>query len=96
MYTRIMSNQVNVRELRTQSAAVWEALEDAGTLVVTHNGNPLAALVSLDPDHVEEDLAALRKARASRALQTLQSVSMAAISAQTIEHEIQAVRKARR
>lgn len=91
-----MSNQVNVRELRTQSAAVWEALEDAGTLVVTHNGNPLAALVSLDPEHVEEDLAALRKARASRALQTMQSISKAPLSAHAIEHEIQAVRKARR
>jgi antitoxin (DNA-binding transcriptional repressor) of toxin-antitoxin stability system len=96
MYTQHMSNQVNVRELRTQTAAVWEALEDAGTLVVTHNGSPLAALVSLDPDHVEEDLAALRKARASRALQTLQSVSRAPVSTQMIEHEIQAVRKARR
>jgi antitoxin (DNA-binding transcriptional repressor) of toxin-antitoxin stability system len=90
-----MTNQVNVRELRTQSAAVWEALEGAGTLVVTHNGSPLAALVSLDPEHVEEDLAAIRRARAQRALQVLQS-SRRAATPEEIEAEIQAVRKARK
>lgn len=90
-----MPNQVNVRELRTQSAAVWEALEASGTLVVTHNGSPLAALVSLDPDHYEEDLAALRRARAQRALQTLQSAPKPALTAQEIASEIKAVRKAR-
>ena len=90
-----MSTQVNVRELRTQSAAVWVALEAAGTLVVTHNGAPLAALISLDPDHVEEDMAAIRRARAQRALQTLQS-SPKNLSEPEIEAEIQAVRQARR
>lgn len=90
-----MTNQVNVRELRTQSAAVWEALEGAGTLVVTHNGTPLAALVSLDPDHVEEDMAAIRRARAQRALQVLQSVPKA-LAPEDIEAEIQAVRKSRK
>ena len=74
---------------------VWEALEASGTLVVTHNGAPLAALVSLDPDHYEEDLAALRRARAQRALQTLQSAPKPALSAHEIESEIKAVRKAR-
>ncbi len=90
-----MNSQVNVRELRTQSAAVWEALEDAGTLVVTHNGSPLAALVSLDPEHVEEDLAAIRRARSQRALQILQS-SRKTFPPSEIETEIQAVRKARK
>jgi antitoxin (DNA-binding transcriptional repressor) of toxin-antitoxin stability system len=91
----IMPNQVNVRELRTQSAAAWDALEASGTLVVTHNGAPLAALVSLDPDHYEEDLAARRRARAQRALQTLQLAPKPALSAHEIESEIKAVRKAR-
>jgi antitoxin (DNA-binding transcriptional repressor) of toxin-antitoxin stability system len=90
-----MTNQVNVRELRTQSAAVWEALEGAGTLVVTHNGSPLAALISLDPEHVEEDLAAIRRARAQRALQVMQS-NPKALTPEEIESEIHAVRKARR
>lgn len=90
------SSQVNVRELRTQSAAVWEALEDAGTLVVTSNGTPLAALVSLDPEHYEEDMAALRRARAQRALLTLQSSRKPALSGTEIDAEIRAVRNGRR
>jgi len=90
-----MPNQINVRELRTQSAAVWEALEESGTLVITHNGSPLAALVSLDPEHYEEDLAALRRARAQRALQTLQSARKPALSLEEVQSEIKAARKAR-
>ena len=90
-----MPNQINVRELRTQSAAVWDALEASGTLVVTHNGSPLAALVSLDPEHYEEDLAALRRARAQRSLQTLQSARKPVLSAEEIQSEIEAARKAR-
>jgi antitoxin (DNA-binding transcriptional repressor) of toxin-antitoxin stability system len=91
-----MNKMVNVRELRTQSAAVWEALEDAGTLLVTHNGSPLAALVSLDPDNYEEEMSALRRVRAARALQTLQSTGRSAFSDTDIDDEINSVRQARK
>lgn len=91
-----MTSQVNIRELRTHTAAVWEALEEAGTLVVTNNGAPLAALVSLDPDHYEEDMAALRRARAQRALQNLQTAKKPSLSAAEIHAEIRATRQERR
>lgn len=47
---------VSVRELRTRSAAVWDALREEKDLVVTSNGKPIAEfLVTGNLKHFPHD-----------------------------------------
>lgn len=63
---------ISVRQLRTESAAVWEALATAKDLVVTSNGKPIAVLSTTTPATLEASLAALRQARAQLAVTAMQ------------------------
>ena len=63
---------VSVRQLRTESAAVWEALAAAKDLVVTSNGKPIAVLSATTATTLEASLAALRQARAQLAVTAMQ------------------------
>ena len=46
---------ISVRELRGQSAAVWEALGAQRHMVVTSNGKPIAFLVATSPETFDRD-----------------------------------------
>lgn len=59
---------VTVREFRTQPGKVWKKLEAGKELVVTRNGKPFALIMYTEPDRVEENLRALRRARFQEAL----------------------------
>ena len=59
---------VTVRELRAESAKVWEKLEADEEVVLTRNGKPFAILVHTEPAELEEKLRALRWARFDRLL----------------------------
>ena len=63
---------VSVRELRTRSAAVWDALSEEKDLVVTSNGKPIAVLSATTASTLEASLAALRQARAQLAVAAMQ------------------------
>ena len=63
---------VSVRELRSQSAAVWRSLAREKDLVVTSNGKPIAVLSATTASTLEESLAALRQARAQLAVSAMQ------------------------
>ena len=65
-------NFVSVRELRSQSAAVWRSLARQKDLVVTSNGKPVAILSATSGSTLEESLAALRQARAQLAVAAMQ------------------------
>lgn len=64
---------VTVREFRSNSAAVRKALEQEGHVVLTANGRPFAVLSAVNPDNLEEELLALRRARARAALDRIRS-----------------------
>lgn len=66
-----MMNFVSVRELRSRSAAVWQALDAERHLVVTSNGKPIALLTATSPETFDETLAALRQAEALRAIESM-------------------------
>ena len=66
-------NFVTVRELRGQSAAVWDALATEGDLVVTSNGKPIAILSPTTAETLEASLTALRQARAQLAVAAMQA-----------------------
>ena len=63
---------ISVRQLRTESAAVWEALEASKDLVVTSNGKPIALLSATTATTLDASLAALRQARAQLAVVAMQ------------------------
>jgi len=90
---------VSVRDLRGRSAEIWRELPDEREMVITSNGRPVAILAAVNESNLEESLAAFRQARAIDAVAALQRRSVAtgvdALSADEIEAEISAVRKAR-
>ena len=91
---------VSVRELRTRSAAVWDALSEEKDLVVTSNGKPIAVLSATTASTLEASLAALRQARAQLAVAAMQERARKTgadrLTLEDINAEIQAVRRQRR
>lgn len=91
---------ISVRELRSRSAAVWEALEAQRHMVVTSNGKPIAFLVGTSPETFDSTLEALRQAEALQALESIRQsareTGAAEMSLGEINAEIAAARAARR
>lgn len=90
---------VSVRDLRGKSAEVWKRVSTDKDVVVTSNGRPIAILSAVNEASLEESLAAIRRARAIQAVESMQAASRRAgldrLSAKNIEAEIRTVRRAR-
>lgn len=90
---------VSVRDLRGKSAEVWKQVSADKNVVVTSNGRPIAILSAVNEEGLEESLAAIRRARAIQAVESMQAASRRAgldrLSPKDIEAEIKAVRRAR-
>ena len=59
---------VSIRDLRSDTAAIRRDLQANREIVVTANGRPIALMTHVDPDTVEEEILAIRRARARAAL----------------------------
>lgn len=83
---------VTVREFRTQPGKIWKKLKARQDLVVTRNGKPFALITYTEPDRVEENLRALRRARFQEALSAqhlrAQRLGLDAMSVAEIDAEI--------
>ena len=83
---------ISVRDLRGQSAQVWQDLPHEHEMVVTNNGRPVALLTSVDSGDVEASLSAWRQIRAMQAVSSMQQQSLRdgtdAITMDEIEQEI--------
>ena len=90
---------VSVRDLRGKSSEIWRRVGAEKDLVVTANGHPIAILSTVSEDSLEESLAAIRRARAAQAVESMQRASAASgrdrLSQAEIDAEIRAVRRAR-
>jgi antitoxin (DNA-binding transcriptional repressor) of toxin-antitoxin stability system len=90
---------VSVRDLRGKSAQLWKELPEEREMVITSNGRPIAILSAISESNLEESLAALRQARAVKAVASLQRRSVEQgtdrISMGEINAEIKVVRKKR-
>ena len=90
---------ITVRDLRGRSGQVWIKLAREREVILTSNGKPIAILSAVTEDTLEESLAAVRRARAIAAVETLQQKSVKAgtgrLSSKEISAEIRAARKAR-
>jgi len=87
---------LSIKDLRTKSAQIWQRLPLEKEMVITNNGKPVAILSALDEDNFEESLAAIRQARVSDAITTLQRESVRKgldkLGMEDINSEIEAVR----
>ena len=91
---------VTVRELRTDSARVWDKIAAGEEFVITRNGTPFAIMVPTRPSEVEDKLRALRAESFGAALRELQGQAGKAgserMTLDEINAEIGAARKERR
>lgn len=87
---------ISVRELRTRSAAVWQALETQRRMVVTSNGRPIAFLIGTSPETFDSTLETLRQAESLQAIesvrQSARETGAADVSLEEINAEVAAVR----
>jgi len=88
---------VTVRELRAESAKVWEKLEAGEEVVVTRNGKPFALILHTEPNRLEETLRAVRAARFGAAVdaarQSARQQGLDKMTMEEIDAEIAKVRK---
>lgn len=66
---------ISVRDLRSTPAQIWKELAQQQEMVLTSNGKPIALLTPISDSNLEETLQAMRKARASQAVQQMQTIS---------------------
>ncbi len=87
-------NFYTVRDLRTDSKAIWENLDKKGEAVITNHGKPTALLVNVDEDDFEITLRAIRQAKAMIAFNQMRmkAAKEGFMSDEEIEAEIAAAR----
>lgn len=90
---------VSTRELRNRPGFVRE-LAQKEDLVLTADGKPIAILLGIEDEDLEETALAIRQAKAQRALSRMRQQAaregVAQISSRAIETEIRAVRRKRK
>jgi antitoxin (DNA-binding transcriptional repressor) of toxin-antitoxin stability system len=68
---------VTIRELRAKTASIRKDLEAEQEIVLTANGRPFAVMARIAPDAVEEEVQAIRRARAKVAVERIRSLARA-------------------
>ena len=59
---------ISIRDLRSDTAGLRRDLQADREIVVTANGRPIAVMTRVDPETVEQEMLAIRRARARAAL----------------------------
>lgn len=59
---------ISIRDLRENTARIRKDLDAEGEVVVTANGRPFAVMTRVKPDKLEEEILAIRRARAATAI----------------------------
>ncbi len=90
---------LSTRELRNRPGFVRE-LAKKDDLVLTANGKPIAILLGVEEDELEETAQAIRQAKAQRALSRMRRLAaqkgLEKLSPSAIDAEIRAVRSKRK
>jgi len=87
---------ITIRELRSKTASLRKDLKTDREVVLTANGRPFAIMTAVDPDKVEEELLAIRRARAQAALSSMRAKAKADGLDRMTMDEIDAIIKAAR
>ena len=88
---------ITIRDLRSNTARLRKDLETDREVVVTANGRPFAVMTRVDPDKVEEEVLAIRRARAGAALSRIRAKAKAdGLDRMTMDEIDAIIAKARR
>lgn len=88
---------ITIRDLRSKTAELRKDLESDREVVVTANGRPFAIMTRVQPDNVEEELLAIRRARAAAALSRIRAKAKPdGLDRMTMEEVDAVIAKARR
>jgi hypothetical protein len=91
---------VTIRDLRSKSRQIQKDLPKYKEMILTSNGKPIAIMTMISGESLEDSLAAIRRARATRAVTGLQLQSAKSgkymMPDSEIDDEIREVRKARK
>ena len=60
-----------VRDLRTDSRAMWEKLSSGDEIVITNNGKPSAIMIDIPEGEFDETVQAVRQAKAMIAFNSM-------------------------
>ena len=91
---------VTIRDLRSKTAAIRKDLEQEREIVLTANGRPFAVMTPVGSDTVEDEIRAIRHARAKAAVERIRARARARgldrLTMQEIDTLIAESRRARR
>ena len=88
---------ITIRDLRGNSKKLGGLLKKSGKLVLTSNGKPIALLTAVSEDNIEDELIALRQARAIVALERVRAdAEKGGTSSLSMEKIDQIIRKDRK
>lgn len=91
---------LTVRDLRSRAREIWQILREGEDAVLTHNGSPVALLIGVQEDELEETLRWVRQARAQAAVTRMRERArnrgLHRLGDQDVEAEIRAARRERR
>ena len=90
---------ITVRDIRTSPAKIWKQLPEEQEMVITNNGRPIALLMPITDQSMEQTLSAVRRARAMAAVQRMQQAArdlgVDRMNEQEIDDEIRETRRER-
>ena len=91
---------VTIRDLRSKTAAIRKDLEQEREIVLTANGRPFAVMTPVGSDTVEDEIRAIRRARAKAAVERIRAQAKARglekLTMKEIDALIAETRRARR
>ena len=91
---------VTIRDLRSKTAAIRKDLEQEREIVLTANGRPFAVMTPVGSDTVEDEIRAIRRARAKGAVERIRAQAKARgldkLTMKEIDTLIAEARRARR
>ena len=68
---------ITIRDLRGNTARLRKDLQSEPEVVITANGRPFAVMTRVEPDRLEEEILAIRRARAGAALSRIRAKARA-------------------
>ena len=90
---------ITVRDIRTSPATIWRQLPEEQEMVITNNGKPIALLIPLTGETLEETVSAVRRARAVNAVRSMRRMAeergLSSMTDEEIQAEIDASRRER-
>ena len=66
---------ISVKDFKTAPPDIWKKLSAEREMVVTNNGKPIALMIPLNDEMLEDTVTAIRRIKAINALKKMQEIS---------------------